>query len=202
MQATGSGLLLAVAGGIAGCGADERRGVILSDPRLCGACARCAITCSSLNAGGPGVAQALVGPEPHYQAHQFTDGGWYAATCRMCPVTNDDGHQVSPACITACEVGAAQIAPPGHPVFGDTQVRFIDQDRCIGCGSCTQACPFSHPLLEAGVARKCELCIGRWGAPPCVEACPSCALLYFADWRDAVPAIFPWQNDLLPTEAT
>ncbi len=197
IQAAGSGLLLAVAGVTTGCGDQEQWGVILSDPRLCGACSRCAITCAALNAGGPGVAQALVGPEQHYQERQFDNASWYAATCRMCPVIVEDEQQVSPACVAACQVGAAQIAPEGHPVFGDERVRFIDQDRCIGCGSCVTACPVSHPLLDDGVARKCELCIGRWGAPPCVEACPSHALLYFPVWRGDIPAVFPWQLEAL-----
>ncbi len=185
--------MLAVAGVTSGCGPHEQWGVILSDPRLCGACSRCAITCSALNAGGPGVAQALVGPEGPYQQRQFDDGRWYAATCRMCPVIIEDGHQTSPACVTSCQVGAAQIASGGHPVFGDERVRFIDQDRCIGCGSCAVACPVSHPLLEDGVARKCDLCIGRWGSPPCVDACPSFALRYFPAWCADVPGPFPWQ---------
>jgi Fe-S-cluster-containing dehydrogenase component len=193
VQAAGSGLLLAVAGVGAGCGDHSTWGVILSDPRLCGACSRCAITCSALNAGGPGVAHALVGPERHYQAQQFDHARWYAATCRMCPVIMEGDRQVSPACVANCEVGAAQIAPPGDPVFGDERVRFIDPDRCIGCGRCAATCPHSHPLLEDGVARKCELCIGRWGSPPCVDACPSSALHYFPEWRGEVPTLFAWQ---------
>jgi len=193
LQASGGGLLLLVVAD-AGCTADESWGVILSDQALCGACSRCAITCSSLHTEGPGAAAALVGPDRDYQAHQLSDARWQAATCRMCPEAVEEHRRVSPACVVACPVGAARIAEPGHPIFGDNRVRYIDAALCIGCGSCVERCPYQHPLLDGAVARKCALCIDRYQSPPCVDACPSMALRYYPEWRDAPERPFPWEQ--------
>ncbi len=175
-------------------------GVILSDPALCAGCARCAITCSSLNLGGPSGHQALIGPDPLLQAMQFTSYRWMSATCHQCPETYDDqGDLVSPWCVAACPHGAARIAPLGDPTYGDTRVRFIDQGACLGCGLCHEACPYSHPLVREGLAtRKCDLCVGRWGSPPCVDQCPSSALSWVVPWDDDLAAVgrpFPWVSE-------
>ena len=198
LQVGGGGVAVMVAA-VSGCADSEAAaewGVILSDPALCGACSRCAITCSSLNAEGTGAAHALVGPDPSYQAHQFEDARWQAESCRMCPEVGLPNAPGSPACVAHCPTGAAQIAAPGHPVYGDSRVRFIDPERCVRCGTCVEECPFDHPLLmRDGPTRKCDLCIGRWSSPPCVAACPSSALRYYPRWRSRISRPFPWQEE-------
>ncbi|MBI4703661.1 MAG: 4Fe-4S dicluster domain-containing protein [Deltaproteobacteria bacterium] len=200
VQGGASGLLLLVAGGaLPGCAEEPEGAVILSDPALCGACGRCALTCSALNAGDPGTGGALVGPDPEYQRLQFEQGSWMAATCRMCPQIEGPAGLESPACVAGCPAGAARIAPRGDHRYGDSRVRFIDPVRCVGCGSCAVACPYSHPLLErAGPsgrrARKCDLCLARHDYPPCVEECPASALRYYRSWRERVERPFPWEN--------
>ena len=64
----------------------------------------------------------------------------------------------------------------------------IIEEKCIDCGECITACPFSVIMLdkENNVAEKCTLCIHRVEkglAPACVNACPSGAI-YFGDIND------------------
>lgn len=168
--------------------------VLLADPRLCANCARCAITCSALNAGGPSLAAALVSPAESYFEHEFVDAGWAAATCHMCEEEWQGETLLSPACVASCPKGAARITELGHPVYGDRRVRVIDPERCDGCGLCRAACPHHHPLLAEGRARKCSLCVGRSPAPPCAEACPSMALRFLSPWQAELPEDLPWEQ--------
>lgn len=197
LRAGGGGLLLVVAAGpvLGGCEASAPSWrMILADPALCGACRRCAITCSALRAGGPGSARALVDADRSYQTEVFDGPYWHAETCRMCPELYVDGAMTEPTCVAVCPVGAAQIAPLGHPRYGDSQVRVIDPERCIGCGRCVRSCPHDHPLLADHRARKCDLCIGHYDTPPCVDACPASALQLLDYYTDESPRPFAWEG--------
>ena len=85
-------------------------------------------------------------------------------------------HCAEASCESVCPTGA--ISHRGAAVI-------IDQEVCIGCGYCVQACPFDVPHKEhglaAGVAKKCTFCIDRTAQglePACVEACPRGATIY------------------------
>ncbi len=53
----------------------------------------------------------------------------------------------------------------------------IQEDKCIGCGLCKEACPIGAIYMdEKGVARKCDLCIEH-EKPLCIAACPKEALI-------------------------
>lgn len=77
-------------------------------------------------------------------------------------------HCEDPSCVAACPTGATWKARDG--------VVHIDRSRCIGCGSCIEACPyharFRHPLT--GTADKCDYCMGSTPGetPACVAVCP------------------------------
>jgi formate dehydrogenase iron-sulfur subunit len=90
-------------------------------------------------------------------------------------------HCTDAACAMACPSGALSIDERGFVSF--------DQDRCIGCGYCSQFCPFGIPQLGAvslitGEARaaKCTFCQDKIetcsGGPSCAEACPTGALTW------------------------
>jgi formate dehydrogenase iron-sulfur subunit len=85
-------------------------------------------------------------------------------------------HCTEASCEFVCFTGA--ISHQGAAVV-------IDQEWCVGCGYCVQACPYGVPHREhgfnAGPARKCTFCVDRQEeglAPACVEACPAGALVY------------------------
>jgi formate dehydrogenase iron-sulfur subunit len=83
-------------------------------------------------------------------------------------------HCAEASCVSVCPTGAATRD-------GDTVV--IDQEWCIGCGYCVQACPFNvpHRSEETGTARKCTFCNDRLAngeQPACASACPTGALTW------------------------
>ncbi len=85
-------------------------------------------------------------------------------------------HCTEASCESVCPTGA--ISHQGAAVV-------IDQEWCIGCGYCVQACPFNVPHkehgAEGGTAKKCTFCIDRQAdglAPACVESCPAGALQF------------------------
>jgi anaerobic dimethyl sulfoxide reductase subunit B (iron-sulfur subunit) len=78
-------------------------------------------------------------------------------------------HCAAPACIPSCPVEAIYKREEDGIVF-------INQDTCIGCGSCAAACPYGAPRLlpEQGIYGKCDFCrdyIDEGGSPACVDAC-------------------------------
>jgi Fe-S-cluster-containing hydrogenase component 2 len=92
-------------------------------------------------------------------------------TCRQCP------HPVP--CQLACPHGAIEVVAP-------LNARVVNVDKCVGCGICTQSCPWGMMSLDktARKATKCNLC------KECVDACPAGALQYVA-WSDKTKQIPP-----------
>jgi len=89
------------------------------------------------------------------------------------------------ACMHCTEASCEQVCPTGAISHQDGRV-IIDQEWCIGCGYCVQACPFHvpHKDEELGVARKCTLCttpglnrLDEGWEPACVKTCPTDALI-------------------------
>ncbi len=183
--------------GLPGCARHrgEAAGALVSDPALCSGCARCALTCSALNLGGPSGTSALVGPDAALVAAQEAgDIRTGAGGCRQCPEVEGRAGLVEPLCVASCPTGAARIARGGHPDYGDSRVRYVEASECIGCGSCAASCPHDHPLLHEGRFHKCDWCLGRHEHPPCVDACPSSALVWVPAWTEDPPRPFPWEG--------
>lgn len=91
-------------------------------------------------------------------------------------------HCEEAACILACPTGAVHRKEEKGPVL-------VDDERCIGCKMCVQACPFGMMTVRfdgKGVL-KCDLCLERLAdgkEPACVEACPTKTII-FAEEEDA-----------------
>jgi Fe-S-cluster-containing dehydrogenase component len=51
-----------------------------------------------------------------------------------------------------------------------TTAVIVDDERCIGCGACTEACPGTVPHLHPRIRKStiCDLC---GGDPECVKVC-------------------------------
>jgi formate dehydrogenase iron-sulfur subunit len=86
-------------------------------------------------------------------------------------------HCIQPACAGVCPVKAITKLPEGPVV--------IDENKCIGCRYCFQACPYKVPRFsfDKRVTRKCTLCYDRipllnYMKPACVAACPVGALYF------------------------
>ena len=88
-------------------------------------------------------------------------------------------HCLTPACVSACVVGAMQQLSDGAIVY--------NKKICMGCRYCMIACPFEIPSYEYGDAItprviKCVFCADvskNLGAnPSCAAACPTEALVF------------------------
>jgi formate dehydrogenase iron-sulfur subunit len=87
------------------------------------------------------------------------------------------------SCMHCTEASCQNVCPTNSISHTDDGFVVIDQEWCIGCGYCVQACPYGVPHKDehTGTARKCTSCIDRrpHGYPPaCIKACPPKALLY------------------------
>ena len=128
------------------------------------------LTCSAHHQHEGEQQGPLVDPDRFVSRQLFDPGSWQAATCHMCAEEYDGQTLVSPSCVANCPTGAARIADWDHPDYGTSRVRYIERRFCRGCGGCVESCPFEHPFLQAGTARKCDLCAASGDEPPCVDA--------------------------------
>jgi carbon-monoxide dehydrogenase iron sulfur subunit len=74
-------------------------------------------------------------------------------------------------CVFACLTGALSRD-------AITGIVNVDEEKCVGCGTCTLACPFGAIKQdnERGKAIKCDLCQDE-EIPVCVANCPNEALI-------------------------
>ncbi|MDR0500896.1 MAG: 4Fe-4S binding protein [Coriobacteriales bacterium] len=87
-------------------------------------------------------------------------------------------HCMSPACFGVCPVAA---------ITKDMQTGIvaINEELCIGCGSCATACPYGAPSLweSKGIFTKCNMCsdlVAKDERPLCVSGC----LMRALDWGE------------------
>ncbi len=81
-------------------------------------------------------------------------------------------HCEDAPCVRACLTGALSRDPL-------TGIVTVDEERCIGCGTCILVCPLGVPQLDNTRKKmvKCDLCQGE-EIPACVANCPNEALVY------------------------
>ena len=78
-------------------------------------------------------------------------------------------HCEEPPCVDVCTSGATYKDQ-------ETGLVLVDQDACIGCGFCVDACPYDARHLDKarGVVDKCNACAQRveiGQSPACVATC-------------------------------
>lgn len=157
---------------------------ILYDPSLCIGCRACQMACKQWN----DLPEESTDPEGIYE----TPPGLSAITWNIIKLNENIEseprffnyqcmHCVDAACVSACPSGALYKDERGFTAY--------DRDKCIGCGYCTQWCPYGVPHLEVestllGTAKaaKCTFCQDRIqegiGGPSCAERCPVGALTW------------------------
>jgi tetrathionate reductase subunit B len=84
-------------------------------------------------------------------------------------------HCSKSVCNQVCPVGASYKTKDG--------VVLVDEERCIGCGYCVQACPYGTRFINPTnhISDKCTLCyhrITRGESTACVQACPTGTRLF------------------------
>ncbi len=149
-------------------------GYIVWDSRLCLGCQSCMYACSLTHEGvaSPSLSRIqIIRDAPSFTEYPYDIT---MSVCRQC---------VTPLCVQNCPTGACHV---------DTEngnVRVIDPDECIGCGTCIESCPQRpHRTVwnpEKDISMKCDLCLdtpywskkgGPDGQQACVSICPAKAL--------------------------
>ena len=144
------------------------------DATRCTGCKTCALACKD--------AKDLTCDQAFRRVYEFeTNAGWTADenNCWTCGasayyVSSACNHCDNPACVEACPAGSMTKHDEDGLVYNDPET-------CIGCGACSQACPYGAPVIdvERSLSIKCDGCHERVAAglmPTCVSACPMRAL--------------------------
>ena len=137
------------------------------DTTRCVGCDDCVRACAATHDG-----------IPRFERRGPTHANLMVATACM--------HCADPVCLIDCPTGAI------HRDAGSGSI-VIDDNTCIGCATCSSACPYDNIHMrkarnadgaflidEDGAyhlkASKCDLCAGQSSGPACQRACPHDAL--------------------------
>ncbi len=140
-----------------------RYGFII-DNRKCIGCHACTTACKSEHDVPVGVNRTYV---------KQVEKGEFPDTRRIFSVMRCN-HCTDAPCVTICPVEALYTREDGIVDF--------DNNRCIGCKSCMQACPYDALYIDPDnhTAAKCNYCAHRVDVgrePACVTVCPEHAII-------------------------
>jgi Fe-S-cluster-containing dehydrogenase component/formate-dependent nitrite reductase membrane component NrfD len=134
------------------------------DNRKCIGCHACTTACKSEHNVPVGVNRTWV---------KQVEKGEFPDTRRLFSVMRCN-HCTDAPCVEICPTEALYFRNDGIVDF--------DNDRCIGCKSCMQACPYDALYIdpETSTAAKCNYCAHRVDIglePACVNVCPEHAII-------------------------
>ena len=127
---------------------------------VCRDCEACALACSLLHEGESNPLLSRVRIHKNMSSYTFN-----IVICEQC---QSEGKV--PDCIQSCPTDAIRLDERGVVV--------IDQDECVQCADCAEACQYDAIFYNEASCRyyKCELCATNNSSPACVEICPVGAL--------------------------
>lgn len=141
---------------------------ILVDVDRCSGCQACVVACMDQN-----DFSGLKKEEARRQVFSVESGSFPEVAI----------NYLSFACMHCEEAPCVNACPTGG-VYKDRETGIVQfqQDFCIGCHSCSLACPFGIPRYGLdGKMLKCDMCSERikYGfEPACVHTCPTKALKF------------------------
>ncbi|NNE29425.1 MAG: polysulfide reductase NrfD [Saprospiraceae bacterium] len=146
------------------------------DNRKCIGCHACTTACKSEHQVPVGVNRTWV---------KQVEKGEFPNSRRLFSVMRCN-HCTDAPCVEICPTEALFVRDDGIVDF--------DNDRCIGCKSCMQACPYDALYIdpETHTAAKCNYCAHRIDVglePACVNVCPEHAIIS-GDMEDPSTEIF------------
>ena len=147
---------------------------IVADVPKCLACRACEIACALAHVEAEDLVTAI--------AQQGASPRIYIESAGELAVPLQCRHCQDAPCVRVCPSGALWRPGEAEPVL-------VNQEKCIGCAFCVEACPFGVIRLASKkkAVIKCDLCAERQSAglqPACVCACPVGAL----SWQEVATA--------------
>ena len=135
-----------------------KRWVMLIDLRKCVGCQACTVACKFENNIPEGSFRTWV-PDVEIGVYPYARRAFLPRLCNHCE---------RPSCIEVCPADATWQRKDG--------IVEIDYDKCWGCGSCVNACPYDARFINpvTKTADKCTFCSQRVDQgllPACVETC-------------------------------
>ncbi|MDW8083924.1 MAG: 4Fe-4S dicluster domain-containing protein [Candidatus Caldarchaeum sp.] len=142
--------------------ASGKRYAMLMDVEKCFGCMACVVACAAENNVPLGVFRTWI-------EYLEKPDGTRVFIPKQC------NHCEDPPCVPPCPTKATYVTSDGLVLVND--------ELCIGCGACIQACPYGARYRNPvkGVADKCTFCDHRLAQgmlPACVEACPTGARIF------------------------
>jgi anaerobic dimethyl sulfoxide reductase subunit B (iron-sulfur subunit) len=142
------------------------------DAQICTGCKTCMVACKDKNDLPLGVRWRRVVEYTGGQWRVMPDGT-YGQDVFSYYISLSCNHCAEPICVEVCPTSAMNQDENG--------IVSIDPARCMGCGYCEWACPYSAPQYQTGRGQmsKCDFCrdeLKAGNAPACVAACPTRAL--------------------------
>jgi len=134
------------------------------DNRMCIGCHACTVACKSEHDMPIGVNRTHV---------KYIEKGEFPKSTREFSVHRCN-HCADAPCVEICPTTALHTRADGIVDF--------DSDRCIGCKSCMQACPYDALYIDpnTNTAAKCNYCAHKIDGgyePACVVVCPVEAII-------------------------
>jgi anaerobic carbon-monoxide dehydrogenase iron sulfur subunit len=139
---------------------------VFVNEQVCIGCKLCEVYCQLKHARSGDLVKAFKkeSPRPVPRARVDESGAIsFSVRCQHC---------AEAPCIRACLTGALSRDEA-------TSMVNVDEDKCIGCGTCALVCPLGVPKLDTARKKmvKCDLCRDI-EIPACVANCPNEALVY------------------------
>jgi anaerobic dimethyl sulfoxide reductase subunit B (iron-sulfur subunit) len=143
------------------------------DARYCSGCKACQAACKDKNNLPVGVLWRRV--------FEVCGGSWQQEGDVW--TNNVFAYNMSISCNHCLHPKCAGVCPTNAYVLREDGIVFLDTTKCVGCGYCAWACPYSAPQYnaDAGHMSKCDFCYDylEQGLPPaCAAACPMRTLDY------------------------
>ena len=138
----------------------------------CIGCRTCTISCKMENQVADGLQRVRVLNPEETTVYDVPTGTYPALSMTWTPVPCQ--HCDEAPCVAVCPTGATTKRDDGLVV--------IDKEKCIGCKSCIEACPYGARQFDetSTTVDKCTMCAHRLdaglGTTMCQIACPGRAI--------------------------
>jgi tetrathionate reductase subunit B len=148
------------------------------DVSICNGCYSCQIVCKDEHVGNDWTPYAKPQPDTGQfwlKMNEYVRGTVPKVKMHYVPALCM--HCENPPCLPACPIKGAIYKR-------DDGLVIIDPEKCTGCRSCVDACPYNAIYFneDLNIAQKCTGCAhlldNGWKVPRCADACPTEAIKF------------------------